>query len=77
MATPIPAKAVLEFTPRPRTLPAAAAAQGGTASAGASLSSEDKTSQAKMALQRAVDLNAKGDGSCREAVKQAQDLMPK
>ena len=46
------------------------------AKASASSSSEDKVSQAKMALQRAVDLNAKGDQTCREAVTQAQNLMP-
>lgn len=55
---------------------AEAAAHGGSASANAQTSSEDKTSQAKMALQRAVDLNAKGDQGCREAVTQAQNLMP-
>lgn len=55
---------------------AQAAAQGGDAKASASSSSEDKVSQAKMALQRAVDLNAKGDQTCREAVTQAQNLMP-
>ncbi|MGA4555659.1 hypothetical protein [Methylorubrum aminovorans] len=59
-----------------RPTAAAAAAQGGDAKAGAEQSSEDKVSQAKMALQRAVDLNAKGDQGCREAVKQAQSLMP-
>jgi hypothetical protein len=37
----------------------------------------DKTSQAKMALQRAVDLNAKGDKSCMSAVNDARNLMPK
>lgn len=60
-----------------RPTAAAAAAQGGDAKAGTEPSSEDKVSQAKMALQRAVDLNAKGDQGCREAVKQAQSLMPK
>ncbi|MBX9660245.1 MAG: hypothetical protein K2X00_16920 [Nitrospiraceae bacterium] len=59
---------------RPTT--AAAAAKGGDAKASADLSSEDKVSQAKMALQRATDLNAKGDQSCREALPQAQKLMP-
>ena len=48
------------------------AAQGG-ASSGAS--SADKVSQAKMALQRAVDLNAKGDASCMGAINDARDLM--
>ncbi|WP_264048253.1 hypothetical protein [Methylobacterium flocculans] len=55
---------------------AAEAAKGGEASASASLSPEDKVSQAKTALQRATDLNAKGDQSCRDAVQQARALMP-
>jgi hypothetical protein len=55
---------------------AAEASKGGEASASASLSSEDKVSQAKSALQRATDLNAKGDASCRDAVQQARSLMP-
>lgn len=59
---------------RPTT--AAAAAQGGSAGAGASLNSEDKVSQAKMALQRAVDLNAKGDKGCSTAINDARQLMP-
>ena len=59
---------------RPTT--AAAAAQGGDPKTSPERSSEDKVSQAKMALQRAVDLNAKGDQGCRDAVKQAQGLMP-
>ncbi|MCG5248452.1 hypothetical protein [Methylorubrum extorquens] len=59
-----------------RPTAAADAAKGGDAKASPERSSEDKVSQAKMALQKAVDLNAKGDQSCREAVKQAQNLMP-
>lgn len=59
-----------------RPTAAAAAAQGGDAKASPGPSSEDKVSQAKMALQRATDLNAKGDQSCREALQQAQKLMP-
>lgn len=59
-----------------RPTAAAAAAKGGDAKASADLSSEDKVSQAKMALQRATDLNAKGDQSCREALQEAQKLMP-
>jgi hypothetical protein len=55
---------------------AQAASQGGDAKASAGPSSEDKVSQAKMALQRAVDLNAKGDQGCAEAVRQARDLAP-
>ena len=55
---------------------AAEASKGGDASASASLSSEYKVSQAKTALQRATDLNAKGDASCRDAVQQARALMP-
>jgi len=52
------------------------ASKGGDASVSASLSPEDKVSQAKTALQRATDLNAKGDQSCRDAVQQARSLMP-
>jgi hypothetical protein len=59
-----------------RPTAAAAAGQGGSAGAGASPSSEDKASQAKMALQRAIDLNAKGDRGCADAVNQARQLMP-
>lgn len=59
-----------------RPTAAAAAAQGGDAKASPSLTSEDKVSQAKGALQRAVDLNARGDQSCRDAVKEARNLLP-
>ncbi|GJE45979.1 hypothetical protein [Methylobacterium soli] len=59
---------------RPTT--AAAAAQDGGQSTAGGPSTEDKVSQAKMALQRAVDLNAKGDQGCRDAVQQTQKLMP-
>ncbi|WP_244473665.1 hypothetical protein [Methylobacterium sp. Leaf112] len=52
------------------------ASKGGEPSASAKLSDEDKVSQAKTALQRATDLNAKGDQSCRDAVQQARSLMP-
>lgn len=55
---------------------AAKAAQGEAPSASANLSTEDKISQAKSALQRATDLNAKGDQSCRDAVQEARNLMP-
>lgn len=60
-----------------RPTAAAAAAQGGDAKASPGLASEDKVSQAKTALQRAVDLNAKGDQSCRDAVQEARNLLPK
>jgi len=59
-----------------RPTAAAAAAKGGDAEASPGLSSEDKVSQAKAAVQRAVDLNAKGDQSCRDAVKEARNLLP-
>ncbi len=49
------------------------AANGGSS---VDTASADKTSQAKAALQRAVDLNAKGDGSCAAAVKEVRNLMP-
>lgn len=57
-----------------RLTPAQAASQGEDAKASAGASSEDKVSQAKMARQHAIDLIAKGDQGCREALKQAQDL---
>lgn len=59
-----------------RPTAAAAAAKGGDAKASPGLASEDKVSQAKTALQRAVDLNAKGDQSCRDAVKEARNPLP-
>jgi hypothetical protein len=59
-----------------RPTAAVAAAQGGDAKASPERSSEDKVSQAKAALQRAVDLNAKGDQSCRDAIKEARNLLP-
>ncbi|GJD66073.1 hypothetical protein MPEAHAMD_6269 [Methylobacterium frigidaeris] len=59
-----------------RPTAAAEAAQGGVAATARGPSTEDRASQAKMALQRAVDLNAKGDRSCADAVKQARGLMP-
>lgn len=55
---------------------AAKAARGEAPSASMDLSAEDKISQAKGALQRATDLNAKGDQSCRDAVQEARNLMP-
>lgn len=42
----------------------------------ATMASDDKVSQAKAALQRATDLNAKGDRSCAKAVTEARNLMP-
>lgn len=57
-----------------RPTPAQATSQGEDAKAPADAASEDKVSQAKMALQRAIDHNAKGDQGCSEALKQAQDL---
>jgi hypothetical protein len=59
-----------------RPTAAEAASRGGDAKASQGLSSEDKVSQAKTAVQRAVDLNAKGDQSCRDAVKEARNLLP-
>lgn len=52
------------------------ATDGDPASASAKLTTEDKISQAKTALQRATDLNAKGDQSCRDAVQEARNLLP-
>lgn len=59
-----------------RPTAAAAAAQGGDAKASPGPSSEDKVSQVKTAVQRAVDLNAKGNQSCRDAVNEARSLLP-
>ncbi|KAA2237792.1 hypothetical protein [Salinarimonas soli] len=50
-------------------------ASRGTASPEAAAA--DKSSQAKTALQRAVDLNAAGDRGCTSAVTEARNLMPK
>ncbi len=50
------------------------ASTGGAAPATAG---DDRVSQAKMSLQKAVDLNAKGDSSCSAAVRQTRSLMPK
>lgn len=59
-----------------RPTAAASAAKGGEPSTGQQASAEDRVSQAKSALQRAVDLNAKGDAGCSEAVRQARELAP-
>lgn len=56
---------------KPTTAVAAAKPGGATDTA-----SSDKVSQAKMALQRAVDLNAKGDKACMDAIRDARNLMP-
>jgi hypothetical protein len=56
-----------------RPTAAAAAAKGET---GSDHTSEDKVSQAKMALQRAIDLNAKGDQGCTNAVNDTRNLIP-
>jgi hypothetical protein len=54
---------------------AAQAAANGSSSA--SSASDDRVSQAKMSLQDAVDLNAKGDASCSAAVTKTRSLMAK
>ena len=60
------------------TMAQQAAMNGGKTGAAASdTASEDKVSQAKMALQRAVDLNARGDQSCTTEIAKVRDLMPK
>lgn len=56
---------------RPTTAAAAAAGETGT-----QRTSEDKVSLAKSALQRAIDLNAKGDRGCSAAVDEARRLTP-
>ena len=49
---------------------------GGKGDGNATMASDDKVSQAKAALQRATDLNAKGDKGCAKAVTEARNLMP-
>jgi len=51
------------------------AAQAATGTPDSSSEKNDKISQAKSALQRAVDLNAKGDKSCMGAIDDARNLM--
>jgi len=58
------------------TMAQQAASDNGKGSAGSMMASDDKVSQAKAALQRAVDLNAKGDSSCMGAIKEVRGLMP-
>ncbi len=53
------------------------AAQAASTGAGGSTGSDDRASQAKMSLQTAIDLNAKGDSSCAAAVTKTRELMPK
>ncbi len=53
---------------------AQAASNGGS---GGATASDDRVSQAKMSLQTATDLNARGDSSCAAAVKKTRDLMGK
>ena len=38
---------------------------------------DDKVSEAKMSLQTAIDLNARGDSACMAAVSKTRSLMPK
>lgn len=58
------------------TMAQQAAMDNGKGSGSASMASEDKVSQAKAALQRAVDQNAKDDGACAGSIKEARALMP-
>lgn len=50
------------------------AARGGAAP---DTAAADRASQAKGALQRAVDLNAAGDKACAAAINETRNLMPK
>lgn len=58
------------------TMAQQAVQDGGKGDGNATMASDDKVSQAKAALQRATDLNAKGDKSCAQAVTEARNLMP-
>lgn len=57
----------------PTTAQQAASGQSG---AEAKAQAADRVSEAKNDLQRAVDLNAKDDASCKQAVADARNLMP-
>lgn len=54
------------------------ASSGGAGSGAATVNTtaSDKASQAKAALQRAVDLNAQNDDSCHKAINDARQLAP-
>ncbi len=52
---------------------AQAASSGGS---GPSTAGDDRVSRAKMSLQTAIDLNARGDASCAAAVSKTRGLMP-
>ena len=58
------------------TMAQQAVQDNGKGDGAAMTASDDKISQAKAALQRATDLNAKGDKSCAKAVTEARNLMP-
>ena len=53
---------------------AQAAAGGGN---GSSTANEDRVSEAKMSLQKAIDLNARNDSACMAAVTRTRSLIPK
>ena len=48
-----------------------------TGGSGSSTSKNDRVSEAKMSLQKAIDLNARGDSSCTAAITKTRSLMPK
>ena len=49
---------------------------GKTTGGDSMMENDNKVSQAKAALQRAVDQNAKGDSGCMQSIQQARALMP-
>lgn len=53
------------------------AVQASRGSAAPEAANADRVSQAKMALQRAVDLNARDDRACANAITESRNLMPK
>ena len=54
-----------------------AAQSASTGGNGNATANEDKVSEAKMSLQKAIDLNAQGDSGCKVAVTRTRSLMPK
>ncbi len=62
---------------KPTTAQEAASAAGHGGAPAVDMTRENKASEAKMALQQAVDLNAKGDSSCMKALDKARSLMSK
>ena len=54
-----------------------AAQAASTGGGNPSTANDDRVSEAKMSLQKAIDLNARGDSSCAAAITKTRSLMPK